>query len=164
MSTQRPSPRASDFSGRGASFEATAVFSSPTVPRPKRARNLSPWPTGFCPSVPPRWTARAFPRGLIQKREALFMNPAHPLPPSSLPTAPPQVKRQDTPPAGAPSGTQRERPHIAGADLARFLAPALDELDGVSLAELEEAIAKTVLPGMSPVQRRWAQVYAARSL
>src|SRR5690606_41168963 len=36
--------------------------------------------------------------------------------------------------------------------------------DGVSLAELEEAIAKTVLPGMSPVQRRWAQVYAARSL
>ena len=40
----------------------------------------------------------------------------------------------------------------------------LDELDGVSLAELEEAIAKTVLPGMSPVQRRWAQVYAARSL
>lgn len=92
------------------------------------------------------------------------MNTANPLPPSSLPTAPPQVKRQDTPPAGAPSGTHRERPHIAGADLARFLAPALDGLDGVSLAELEEAIAKTVLPGMSPVQRRWAQVYAARSL
>src|SRR5690606_29575483 len=45
-----------------------------------------------------------------------------------------------------------------------LLALALDGLDGVSLAELEEAIAKTVLPGMSPVQRRWAQVYAARSL
>ena len=44
------------------------------------------------------------------------------------------------------------------------LVYALKGLDHVSLEELERAYAATAAPGMTPLERRWAQVYAARSL
>src|SRR5690625_602406 len=44
------------------------------------------------------------------------------------------------------------------------LATAVKGLNYVSLHELRQAAATTALPGMAPKERRWAQVYAARSL
>lgn len=45
-----------------------------------------------------------------------------------------------------------------------MLCAATSELAHVSADTLAHAIATTVLPGMSPREQRWAQVYAARSL
>lgn len=44
------------------------------------------------------------------------------------------------------------------------IATAVHGLDYVSYDELRNAIAGTVLPGMSPREQRWGQLYAARSL
>lgn len=46
----------------------------------------------------------------------------------------------------------------------RALLAVLSGLDYVSLNELEREVSGTVLPGMSPREVRWSQMYAARSL